>query len=104
MLLTLAVLLAGAAGILAFEGRPPGAGGEGLHHYGDALWWTAMLLVTMGSDYWPHTAEGRLLCLLLAIYGFTIFGYVTATLATFFMAAEADSKATPAGDRTRHKA
>jgi voltage-gated potassium channel len=40
---------------------------------------------TLGSEYWPHSAEGRVLCFMLALYAFTIFGYVTATLATFFL-------------------
>lgn len=87
MLLTLLVLASGAAGIYAFErGVAPGRGPD---DYGTALWWTAMMLTTMGSEYWPQTPEGRFLCLLLAIYGFTMFGYVTATLATFFIARDA---------------
>jgi hypothetical protein len=28
-----------------------------------------MLLTTIGSDYWPRSPEGRILCLLLAIIG-----------------------------------
>ncbi len=35
---------------------------------------------------------GRLLCLLLALYGFAMFGYVTATLATFFVGRDAESE------------
>lgn len=85
MALTVLVLFSGAAGMLAFEGE--GAGG-GLRHYGDALWWTAMLLATMGSDYWPGTPEGRALCLGLALYGFTMFGYITATLGSYFVASD----------------
>ena len=85
MALTSLVLFAGAAGMLAFEGD---AAGTGLRDYGDALWWTAMLLVTMGSDYWPRSPEGRALCLGLATYGFTMFGYITATLGSFFVASD----------------
>lgn len=33
-----------------------------------------MLLTTMGSEYWPQTAEGRILCLLLSVYAFAVFG------------------------------
>jgi voltage-gated potassium channel len=44
-----------------------------------------MLLTTMGSDYWPRTPEGRFLCLLLAVYAFTVFGYVTAAIAAYFV-------------------
>ena len=85
--LTLLVLVAGSAGIYAFE-RDLREGG-GLQSYGAALWWTAMLLTTLGSDYWPRTAEGRLLCLLIAMYAFAVFGYVTAALASFFVGREA---------------
>lgn len=88
LLLTVVVALVGAAGMYAFEHHSAGAGG-GLHTYGEALWWTAMIMTTLGSDYWPVTAEGRLLALLLALYAFAVFGYVTATLATFFIGSDA---------------
>jgi voltage-gated potassium channel len=77
--------------MLALEGETAGVQG-GFQHYGDALWWTAMILVTMGSDWWPRSSEGRLLCLLLATYGFTMFGYVTATLGSFFIAADEERR------------
>lgn len=89
--LTLLVAFGGAAGMYAFEG---GEGG-GFDDYGTALWWTAMLLTTMGSESWPRTLEGRALCLLLSVYGFAMFGYVTAALASLFVSrdrADADSR------------
>ena len=86
--LTVIVLLAGAAGTLAFERDIPGST---ITNYGTALWWTAMVMTTMGSDYFPHSPEGRVLCLLLAVFAFAVFGYVTATLATFFVGRDADS-------------
>lgn len=86
VLLTLVVTGLGAAGMFAFE-RPQTGGG--LESFGDALWFTAMLMTTSGSDYWPKTAEGRVLCFLLALYAFAIFGYVTATLATLLVGQEA---------------
>lgn len=49
-----------------------------------------MLMTTMGSEYWPKTPEGRVLCFFLALYAFAVFGYVTATLATFFIDRDAD--------------
>jgi voltage-gated potassium channel len=82
------VVFAGAAGMLAFENDVDG----GMRNYGDALWWTAMMITTIGSDYFPQTAEGRVLCFLLALYGFAVFGYVTATLATFFVGRDAANK------------
>ncbi|NDJ20510.1 potassium channel protein [Nostoc sp. B(2019)] len=86
--LTMIVTLIGAAGMYAFENEVPVE--SGLHNYGTALWWTAMLMATMGSDYWPKTPEGRVLCFILALYAFAVFGYVTATLATFFIGRDAD--------------
>ncbi len=35
--------------------------------------------------------EGRVLCVILALYAFGVFGYVTAALATFFVGRDADS-------------
>lgn len=86
--LTVIITLAGAAGMFAFENESPG----GLDSYGEALWWTAMIMTTMGSAYWPQTPEGRMLCVMLALYAFAVFGYVTATLATYFIGRDAASE------------
>ncbi len=86
--LSVIVVFAGAAGMLAFENEFEG----GIETYGDALWWTAMMITTIGSEYFPKTAEGRVLCFMLALYGFAVFGYVTATLATFFVGRDAENK------------
>lgn len=83
ILLSLFVAVTGAAGMYRFE-LDTGAQ-TGFPDYGTALWWTAMLLTTMGSDYWPQTPEGRLLCLFLALYAFAVFGYVTAAIAAYFV-------------------
>lgn len=88
ILLTILVIFAGAAGMYAFERGIP----DGLNTYGEAVWWTAMIMTTLGSQYWPQTLEGRVLGYLLALYAFGIFGYVTATLATFFVGRDAESK------------
>lgn len=85
--LTLLVNVLGAAGILAFES---GVEGSRVTGFGSALWWTAMTLTTMGADFFPVTPEGRVLALLLALYGFAIFGYVTAALASVFVARDAE--------------
>lgn len=87
--LTTLVIFLGAAGMYAFEGDVPNTG---LPDFGTALWWTAMIMTTMGSDYFPKTPEGRLLCWFLALYAFAVFGYVAATLATFFIGRDADNK------------
>ena len=88
-LLTVLVTFAGAAGMLAFEGRDAE---QGFASYAEALWWTAMLVTTVGSEYWPKTPEGRILCVLLAIYAVTVFGYLAASLASFFVERDAAAR------------
>lgn len=85
--LTVLVTLGGAAGMYTFENEAQ----DGLNSYGEALWWTAMIMTTMGSQDWPQTIEGRVLCVALALYAFGVFGYVTATLATFFVGRDAEN-------------
>ena len=91
--LTLLVTVAGAAGMYALESPPTG----GLTSFGEALWWTAMIMTTMGSAYWPQTVEGRVLCVFLSLYAFGVFGYVTATLATFFVGRDAETNVADRG-------
>lgn len=93
-LLTVFVIFAGAAGMYAFEKDVPG----GLSNYGTALWWTTMIMTTLGSEYWPKTPEGRILCIVIALFAFAVFGYITATIATFFIDRDAaDKQASVAG-------
>lgn len=87
ILLTTLVVFAGAAGMYAFERDAPGP--RELEGFWSALWWTSMLMTTMGSDYWPRSVEGRILCLMLSVYAFAVFGYVTASLASFFIGRDA---------------
>ncbi len=95
--LTLIVIVAGAAGMLALEREATG----GLPDYASALWFTIMLLTTIGSEYWPRTPEGRLLCLLLSLYAIGVFGYITAALASFFVDRDREEgTANPASEDT----
>ncbi|HZG01226.1 MAG TPA: ion transporter, partial [Chitinophagales bacterium] len=89
-LLTLVVTFAGAAAMHAMERTTPG-----FEHYGLALYWTAMRVITAGNEYWPVTPEGRGLAFMLALFGYTIFGYLTATLATYFIGRDAEEKDAP---------
>jgi voltage-gated potassium channel len=94
VLVTLIVTLAGAAGMRQFESPAavaPAATAPapaGVASDGDALWWTAMLMTTLGSDYWPRTAEGRILTVLLAVYALAVFGYLAGSIASLFVGAE----------------
>lgn len=88
---TLIVIFAGAGLMLAFESTKDVSGG--FKDYGESLWWTAMLMTTLGGAYTPQTVEGRVLNFVLALYAFVSFGYITATLATFFVASDAKKRA-----------
>ncbi|MDF2441501.1 MAG: voltage-gated potassium channel [Abditibacteriota bacterium] len=86
VILTVVTTFSGAAGMYAFERES-----TGFTTYAQTVWWTAMLMTTLGSEAWPQSGEGRVLCFLLALYAFTVFGYVTATLATFFIGRDAQT-------------
>jgi voltage-gated potassium channel len=90
MLLSLIVSFGGAAGMYALE-----KGNPGFENYGMALWWTSMRVITAGSDFWPTTPEGRGLAFILSLFGYAVFGYVTATLATFFIGRDAEEPEAP---------
>jgi voltage-gated potassium channel len=85
--ITFLVVVVGAAGMLFLESglTTATAGAARITSYGEALWWTAMTMTTVGSEYAPATAEGRLLGWLLSVYAIGVFGYVTATFASHFL-------------------
>lgn len=91
--LTVLVVGLGAAGMLNFENAREVEGG--FTDYGHALWWTGMLIASIGSDFWPASTEGRVLTMLLSIYGLAMFGYITATLASFFVGRDAQEPTGP---------
>jgi voltage-gated potassium channel len=96
--LTALVIFLGAAGMLNFENTRDVRGGFAT--YGDALWWTGMLVASIGTENWPVTTEGRVLAMLLATYGLAMFGYIAATFASFFIGRDADEASGPlAGNR-----
>jgi voltage-gated potassium channel len=85
--LTLVVFFAGAAGILHFEGISGDL--QSIHSYPKALWWTAMQMTNIGSNYSMQTTGGRIICLGISIYAAGMFGYLTALFATFLIDREA---------------
>lgn len=84
LLATLLVMLAGAAGMASFEQGTPGTP----HSYIEWVYWAAMVLMSLGPEVWPQTGEGKVLTALLGLFGFTVFGYITATLASAFVGAD----------------
>lgn len=77
--LTVAVTAVGAAALVSFE---PAATAMS---YGDALWHTLALVTTIGSSFEPRTLEGRVLTVLLVVWGLGVFGYATGSVASYFL-------------------
>ncbi|WP_162343135.1 ion transporter [Cyclobacterium salsum] len=95
MITTLFVTFSGAAGMYALENPNPG-----FSSYWLALWWTATQVITAGNEFSPMTTEGRGLGFLISVFGFSIFGYFTATFASYFIGRDAEEKDAPvAGSR-----
>ena len=90
--ITLIVMIAGSAGIYYFENPVYTernnlfvSGEPRISSYSDALWFTSMLIVTLGSEYWPKTTEGRILTFMISLYSFAVFSFITATIASYLI-------------------
>src|SRR3712207_4349649 len=80
------VMLIGAAlGFLLEVGAP----GSPIEDFGDALWWSAALVTTIGSELYPVTAAGRILGFMLMIYAIGIFTYFIGSVASVLVAFDA---------------
>ena len=62
-------------------------GGDGsIQTFGDALWWAAATITTVGyGDVYPKTHAGRAIAVLLMLSGISLFGVLTARVAAFFV-------------------
>lgn len=83
VVLTIVVVAVGAAGMLNFE-KPISATG-GIKTYPEALWWAAMQITTVGSGYSITSAGGRIIALAISLYAVSVYGYITALVASFFI-------------------
>src|SRR4051812_11116444 len=78
----IAVLFATIA-VFEFEQNAPGAN---IHSAGDALWWAFATITTIGyGDHYPVTAAGRVVAVVLVVFGLSFFGTFTAYVASFFL-------------------
>jgi voltage-gated potassium channel len=82
VILSTLVTLLGASGGLYFERGQPDAN---IHTFRDALWWAATLITTINSDYDPVSNGGRVIGFLIRIYALSIFGYLTASIASYLI-------------------
>ena len=82
LLTTAIVITLGSTGTLIFERNAPGSN---IATYGDALWYVVGVVTTVGNQLYPVTTEGRIIAVVLMIYGVGIFGYLAGTLASYFV-------------------
>lgn len=76
------VVMSGAVGIWYFDQGEPGSP---IRTFGDALWWSAALVTTMNSEKFAVSPEARVIGILIRIFGLSIFGYITATIASYLI-------------------
>jgi voltage-gated potassium channel len=53
--------------------------------FGEALWWAATLVTTVNAQVDAVTFEGRIIALVLRVFGMAMIGYITATIAVFLL-------------------
>ncbi len=77
------LLFVAAAAMFDAERDAPGAN---IHSLGDALWWAATTVTTVGyGDRFPVTTAGRLIAVGLMVVGIALLGVVTAAVAAWFV-------------------
>ena len=77
---TVLVVVVAAAIVMRFEHH---AAGANIGTFGDALWWSAALVTTVASDKNPVTGVGRVVAVLVMVYGMAVFGYFMSCAVVF---------------------
>ena len=71
---------------LAILDAERGHRGSNISSFGDALWWSATTVTTVGyGDRYPVTGTGRLVAVGLMLAGIALLGIVTAAIATWLL-------------------
>lgn len=90
--LTVLVTLAGAVGVLFFDRDAEGAT---IRNVGDALWWSAAMVTTINNEKYAVSPEARVIAILIRVFAVSIFGFVTASIASYLVGREAEARAVP---------
>ena len=72
-------------------------------NFGDALWWAAMNLTTVGAEIFPVTAIGKVICVLLPVLGTAIFPVLTVYVTSLYNrhAAKSGTGVADVGDESK---
>jgi voltage-gated potassium channel len=82
-LLSIIAVLFATIGVFELERGHPEAN---IHNAGDALWWAFATITTIGyGDHYPVTFAGRVVAVLLVVFGLSLFSTFTAYVASFFL-------------------
>ena len=77
---TVLVVVLAAALVLQVERNAVGAS---IVTFWDALWWSAALVTTVASDKDPVTGLGRVVAVIVMVYGMAVFGYFMSCAVVF---------------------
>lgn len=81
-------VVSGAVMVLNAEQHAPGAR---IVNMGDAMWWAVTTITTASyGDFYPVTAPGKVVAATLMLTGIGLLGVITASVAAWFVGAEAD--------------
>ncbi|MEO7352674.1 MAG: potassium channel family protein [Marmoricola sp.] len=73
-------------GALAVLDVEQGARGANITTFGDALWWAATTVTTVGyGDLFPVTTQGRFIAVGLMVVGIALVGAITASVAAWMV-------------------
>lgn len=79
VVVTLCILVVGTAGMIFFERG-------NIDTIGDAVWWSFVTVTTVGyGDFFPKTMGGRIIGVVVMIFGIGFLGMFTATIASIFV-------------------
>ena len=87
--LTLLATLLGAVGVLFFDRY---AAGATIQTFGDALWWSAAMVTTINNEKYAVTAEGRVIAIILRVFAVSVFGFITASIASYLVGRQAEAQ------------
>ncbi|MCA1570297.1 MAG: potassium channel family protein [Chloroflexi bacterium] len=92
--LTATAVVLGSAALLMFEVDAPDST---ITSYGEALWWAAATITTVGATSEPVTLGGRIVALALMLAGLVLLGYVAGVLGAILFGKREKRRESPTG-------